>query len=80
MPRKKPVTYEFRTVADMQAVPVEKLGAFCEDLRLWLTIHRIAEATGELKAHTPLDVFGWIDDGRHDITINLHLPALKDTP
>lgn len=64
------MTYEFRTVAEMHAIPVEKIGAFCEDLRLWLTIHRLAEAD-KLRATTPLDVFGWIDDGRHKITVKI---------
>ena len=72
----------FTTVSDMRAVPAEKIDHFCEDLRLWLHMHKQVEqiqaelgplAAG-LKIMSPTEAFGWVDDGRHDarIQINLH--------
>jgi hypothetical protein len=66
-------TKEFRTVEDMQSVPLEKLGMFCEDLRLWLSLHRLSDAEKDLRITSPRDVFGWIDDGRHDLKISLSI-------
>lgn len=71
--KKRPTTYYFKTVADMQAVPIDKLEAFTTDLRLWLELHRIADASGALKATTPTDVFAWIDDGKHDVRVNISI-------
>lgn len=65
MAKRKPQTYYFKTVADMHAVPLEKLDWFCEDLRLWLTLHRMADAQ-KLTITTARDVFGWKDDNCHN--------------
>lgn len=73
MPKKKPTTYYFRRIEDLHAIPLEKIEAFTIDLKLWLQQHRILELTGKgaLRATTPTDVFGWIDDGRHDVRVHL---------
>lgn len=71
MPKKsKRQTHYFKTISDLHAIPAEKVDMFCEDLRLWLRLHRMADAAG-LPASTPTDTFGWIDDGRHDIKITV---------
>lgn len=71
-----PEVYEFRTIEDLHKIPVEKIEHFCQDLASWLTIHRLAadipaELQGLLKVTTPTDVFEWIDDGKHDINLNI---------
>jgi hypothetical protein len=80
MPKKKPPVFYFRTVSEMHAIPLEKIEAFTIDLKLWLQQHRIAELTGKgwLTVATPTDVFGWIDDGRHDVKV--HLTVSEPTP
>jgi hypothetical protein len=67
--------YHFRTVEDMHAVPAEKIDHFCRDLALWLTMHKLVEAIdcAAIKVTSPRDVFGWIDDGKHDANITLKL-------
>lgn len=61
---------EFRSVTDMHQVPVDKLQAFTTDLALWLQMHRLSEEHG-VTVVTPRDVFGWLDDGRHDVTVRV---------
>jgi hypothetical protein len=70
--KKAPQPQYFTTVADMHSVPLEKLGMFCEDLRLWLSIHRLAEAEA-MRMTTPADTFGWVDDGKHDVKLNIKI-------
>lgn len=79
---------EFRTVAEMQAIPLDKIDAFCEDLRLWLTMMRLADAglaemppelKDAIRLVSPRDVFGWIDDGKHDANIHIRIMD-KRTP
>lgn len=80
MAKKKPQA--IRTVWDMRAIPESKIDHFCEDLRLWLHMHKQVErirhellAAGvDLKVTTPTEVFDWIDDGRHDANITVQLP------
>lgn len=81
----KPKTYSFATVADMHAIPLDKIEAFCTDLRLWLQQHRLYEqANAELRkagspvtlaVTTPTEVFVWIDDGKHEVTHRIEDPA-----
>lgn len=74
----KPETTFYRTVTEMRGVPSEKIDHFCEDLRLWLHMHaQIAElqaaigGIAKINITSPVDTFGWIDDGRHDVTIRV---------
>lgn len=88
MAKKKP--HFFSTVSDMRALPTDKIDHFCEDLRLWLHMHKQAEAIqkqiddalggGVMTLHitTPTESFGWIDDGRHDARIKVDLSGLSD--
>lgn len=72
----------FRTVAEMHAIPKEKVSAFVLDLALWLQQHRLVhELTGRLGADP--DVFGWMDDGRHEVQVRLNgvdLTGAQRTP
>lgn len=70
MAKKKPQTSYFKTILDMQAIPADKVDLFCEDLRLWLRLHRMADEAG-IPVTTPRNVFGWIDDGRHNARIDV---------
>lgn len=73
----------FKTVTDMRTVPADKIDHFCEDLRLWLHMHKQVEELhaqlGELaymvKIKTPIDAFGWVDDNKHDATIKVQFSA-----
>lgn len=72
MAKKKPDTYQFRTINELHAIPMDKIEHFCRDLALWLTICKISELTdGVTKVTTPLDVFGWVDDGKHNVNLNI---------
>lgn len=65
-------TQHFRTVADMAAVPLDKIDAFCEDLRLWLTMRALcASVPATVATLVDPDVFGWIDDGKHDTNLRI---------
>ena len=68
-------TFKFRTVEDMHAVPFEKIDHFCHDLALWLQLHKLVEIsdTPSLRVTSRRDEFGWVDDGKHDININLRV-------
>lgn len=74
---KKHKVYKFRSVQDMQAVPLEKIDHFCRDLALWLSVCKIADQasdeTTQVKITTPRDEFGWIDDGKHDVNLNIKI-------
>jgi hypothetical protein len=74
---KTPKAQMFRTVEDMHAIPLEKIDHFCQDLALWLSLHRVAELTNAeqsmVKVTSPRDVFGWVDDGKHDVNLNIKL-------
>lgn len=76
MAKKKPTTYQFRTISELHAIPAEKVDNFCRDLALWLMVHRIAEAHSDdnvkIKVTSP-EVFGWIDDGKHDVNVRIDL-------
>jgi hypothetical protein len=78
MAKKKPITYHFRTVEEMHAIPMDKLDNFCRDLSLWLMVHRIADANStedvKIKSGTR-DVFGWIDDCKHDVRVNIKVKS-----
>jgi hypothetical protein len=67
--------FYFRTVEDMHAVPAEKIDHFCHDLALWLTMHKLVDAIdcAAIKVTSTRDVFGWIDDGKHDANITLRV-------
>lgn len=67
-------TQYFKTVADMAAVPAEKIDAFCEDLRLWLHVHKCLariEQDTNVRVVSETDTFGWIDDGKHDVSVTV---------
>lgn len=67
----EPTVYEFRTIENLHSIPLEKIPAFCEDLRLWLSLIRLAEKelpAGKVKNR---EVFGWIDDNRHDVNLKI---------
>jgi hypothetical protein len=83
----EPEAQLFTTITDMRAVPTEKIDAFCEDLRLWLHMHKHIEAVSaesekvlgvKLAILSPTSAFAWIDDGRHDANINVTIdPATR---
>jgi hypothetical protein len=71
-------TTYFETVNDMHAVPLEKVDAFCEDLRLWLRTHRMVDGLGPdiakaVQVRTPTHRFGWIDDGEHNVNLKIEV-------
>lgn len=66
-----PAAVEFRTVEDLHRVPIDKIQAFTTDLALWLQLHRLVDAHG-LPVTGCRDVFGWVDDGRHDVTLTIN--------
>lgn len=72
---KKHQTFKFRTIEELHAIPIEKIEHFCRDLGLWLTLNKIAEAhtSDQIKVTTPRDVFGWIDDGKHDVNLTIKI-------
>jgi hypothetical protein len=78
MAKKKHQTFYFKTIAELHAIPADKVDNFCRDLALWLMVHRIAEAHSDenvkIKGTSP-DVFGWIDDGRHDVKVSINLKS-----
>lgn len=79
--KKKAETRHFHTIQQLHTIPLEKVASFCEDLRLWLSVCRAAEIQGfAMSAKT--DVFRWIDDGKHDVRINvtIHQPVESATP
>lgn len=63
--RAAPVHY-FKKIADLQLVPLDKLDHFLMDLKAWLISIKHAKALGH-KITTPTDVFGWQDDGKHEV-------------
>ncbi len=74
MAKKKPDVYEFRTVAELHAIPIDKIDNFCRDLALWLAICKVGELTdGATRVTTPLDMFKWIDDGQHNVNLNIKI-------
>lgn len=79
----------YRTVSEMRAVPADKIDNFCEDLRLWLHMHKqvddIRAALGPLEHVVQVtsadDAFGWVDDNKHDARIHIELhevPAVEN--
>lgn len=75
----------FTTVTDMRELPAEKIDHFCEDLRLWLHMHKQVEEiqaqigqSVRIEVTTRTDAFGWIDDNRHDANIKIDLQGLTD--
>lgn len=73
MAKKKAPVIEFRTIGELHAIPLEKIDHFCRDLALWLQIHKVTEHVEGVTARTPRDMFAWIDDGKHDISVNIHV-------
>lgn len=71
--KKKRNVIAFKTIGELHALPLEKIDAFCTDLALWLKIHKVTEAQEGIKARTPRDQFDWIDDGKHNINVTLHV-------
>ena len=64
---------QFKTIADLHAVPDAKVDALCEDLRMWLHLcRRVEGAPGIIARDT--DTFKWVDDGEH----NAYLRATMD--
>jgi hypothetical protein len=72
MAKAKVQTHTFATVQDMHNVPLEKIDLFCEDLRLWLKLNALAKQSG-LAVKSPTAEFAWIDDGKHDIGVNIRV-------
>lgn len=74
-------TYEFETIADLHQIPLEKIPALCEDLKLWLSVVRLAEMENPPMTVKNRDVFSWVDDNRHvvDLRINIKM-AREDEP
>jgi hypothetical protein len=70
----EPPRYEIRTVADFVALPPEKIGAFLTDFAEWLKVVHVAKGLKDagLVLKSPLDVFSWIDDGKHEMTLTVH--------
>lgn len=66
-----PETHTFRLISDLHAIPLEKIEDFCKDLALWLATCRLTETIEGLKMTSSQDQFTWIDDGKHDVKINL---------
>lgn len=79
--RKKPRVYNFRTIADLSELPLDLIRPCLTDLMLWLQAKKLTSGVSEfgdgqvvnLKPVTPDDAFAWIDDGRHVVTIQLHV-------
>lgn len=74
----KPKTQYFNTVAEMLAVPDEKIDHFCEDLRRWLHLRKgvskVQDAVrGLVEIQTPIPGFGWVDDGKHEANIRIEV-------
>lgn len=72
---KDEIRHEFTTIADLMAVPSDKIDALCEDLRGFLHMNAVTNAAladfiaaGQV---VPGTTFRWIDDGKHDATITL---------
>ena len=72
--------YQLKTLRDILEIPEDRMDAFLPELKMW---HQQAHAWRELLAATAeasgiageIEVttqgMTWIDDGKHDITINL---------
>ena len=60
--------YHIRTVADLFAVPDDKIEHCLHDLLLWrrLTSEARAFLADVPGIVVPIDTFTWIDDGKHD--------------
>lgn len=70
----EPRRYEFRTVADFIALPYDKLDACLTDFRAWcllITGFRDDVRLGGTLSIKNGDVFTWIDDGKHEIALNI---------
>jgi hypothetical protein len=56
----------FRTIEELHSVPEDKVDHMLEDLKIWLQMVR------ECKHPTlQRDIFGWIDDGKHEPSLLL---------
>ena len=64
--------YVFTTVADMKHLPRHLIRPFCTDLMLWLMTPHILKEHG-LKAALESDVFEWVNDGRHKVSITVNI-------
>jgi hypothetical protein len=70
----------FRTIEDFVALPAEKITHCVRDFELWLRAIKIAESHAR-QITTPTDVFGWLDDGKHDVKVQINgldVKSLRD--
>jgi hypothetical protein len=69
---KKAKRWQIRTISDMHAIPADEIQDFLTDLGAWLLIMRAAEAL-PLNPISPRDMFEWIQDGKHNVHVKLHI-------
>lgn len=67
-------TYRIDTVADMLAVPVDRVPFLLDDLANYLAHVHATKALNEALGAEVMRVetgFNWIDDGKHETTLNV---------
>jgi hypothetical protein len=75
----KYTTYHLRTIKGILSVITEdNVDAFLKDFELWLKLHlhvetmnKVAKTNGLGRVETQDEEFTWIDDGKHDMHVNL---------
>ncbi len=68
--------YEIRTVQDFFAIPAEKREACLTDFALWLEVmssEMMTALEGIDGVRGKREVFGWVDDGKHDGIFSLNI-------
>lgn len=65
--------YTIKTVADMNAIPDESVGAFLIDLAHWMALCREVKDTENMKMIR--DEFEWVDDGVEGLSQVQIIPA-----
>lgn len=69
-----PLYYELRTISDFVALPPDKIGPCLMDFAEWLRVVYVAThlpPEAGVRVNTPIDVFGWVDDGKHVMTLTV---------
>lgn len=59
--------YEIRTMADLAAIPQDKIDACLTDLGAWLRFYHSIPAEVRPYVEMKLDTFNWLDDGEAGI-------------
>lgn len=70
--------YVIEQLNDILNIPEESFDDFVEDLRSWYELQRQVIKTATLIPNSELkpgNGMTWIDDGKHDITLNLKVTA-----